>query len=129
MTKLPKWFQEEIENPDKVNVKKQANKQEKEFAKRTKALGGNRQPASGAFWSAKGDVKIGKYALGDNKQTKYKSFKIDKQMWKKIKQEALEQRKEIPFLQIEMVEVEPLIVISENDFLMLLENYIKTKGE
>jgi hypothetical protein len=38
--------------------------------------------------------------------------------------EALEQRRDIPFLQIEMGGCEPLIVISENDFVMMLEKYI-----
>lgn len=126
---LPKWFREELDNPDKDNVKEKANKQEKDFAKKTRKLGGKRQPASGALWSAKGDVSLGKYALGDNKYTKYKSFKIDRGMWRKIKHEALEQSKEIPFLQIEMNEVEPLVVLSENDFLMLLENYIRGRVE
>ena len=46
-------------------------------------------------------------------------------MWKKKKMEALEQRRDIPFLQIEMGGCEPLVVISENDFfVMMLEKYM-----
>jgi hypothetical protein len=123
--RLPKWFREEVEKGDTVNVKDKANKQEKNFAKRTEQLGGRRQPASGALWGAKGDVKIGSIALGDSKFTKYKSFNITTAMWKKICMEALEQRKDIPFIQLEMSECEPLIVISENDFIMLLGKFME----
>lgn len=122
--RLPKWFLDEVKEGEAVNVKREANKQEKNFAKRTQELGGSRQPASGALWGAKGDVTIGSVALGDNKFTKNKSFRITSEMWKKIKMEALEQRRDIPFLQIEMGGCEPLVVISENDFVMMLEKYI-----
>lgn len=122
---MPKWFQDELENDTEESVKTKANRQEKNFAKRTKHIGGRRQIMSGALWSAKGDNIIGNVALGDNKFTKHNSFRITKEMWKKITQEALEQVKDIPFLQIEMGETEALVVLSENDFIMLLENYMK----
>ena len=36
----------------------------------------------------------------------------------------MEQNIRIPFLQIEMAETDRLVVLDENDFLMLLENYM-----
>ena len=120
MAKQPKWFTDTNEK----SVKQKANEQEKGFAKRMKDLGARQQPVSGALWFAKGDVKIGDVALGDNKQTKHSSFSITSQMWKKISEECVDQRKQFPFLQIEMKETEPLIVISEGDFEMLLSAYL-----
>lgn len=119
MNKQPKWFTDK-------SVKQKANEQEKCFAKRMKELGGSRQPVSGAKWYAKGDVKIGDTCLGDNKQTRYASFSITAHMWKKISEECVDQRKLFPFLQIEMKDTEPLVVISENDFKMLLEVFIRS---
>ncbi len=123
MSRLPKWFVD-MREKESESVKAKANKQEKDFAKRASNLGARRQPASGAFWSAKGDVRIGGLALGDNKFTKYKSLSVTKEMWEKVKREAMEQNIRIPFLQIEMAETDRLVVLDENDFLMLLENYM-----
>lgn len=123
MPRLPKWFVD-MREKESESVKAKANKQEKDFAKRARDLGARRQPASGALWSAKGDVRIGGLALGDNKFTKHKSVSVTKEMWEKVKREAMEQNFRIPFLQIEMAETDRLVVLDENDFLMLLENYM-----
>jgi len=120
LAKPPKWF---LDSGEK-SVKQKANEQEKSFAKRMKDLGAKQQPVSGALWFAKGDVKIGDIALGDNKQTIHSSFSITAQMWKKISEECVDQRKLFPFLQIEMKDAEPLVVISEGDFEMLLEAFL-----
>ena len=120
MARQPKWFSDSGEK----SVKQKANEQEKGFAKRMKNLGAEQQPVSGALWFAKGDVKIGDVALGDNKQTIHGSFSITSHMWKKISEECVDQRKLFPFLQIEMKDTEPLVVISESDFQMLLSVFL-----
>jgi len=119
MTNMPKWFDDEVHFDENEGVKDRANKLEKEMAKR---LGGMRQPASGALWGAKGDMKLGKLALGDNKSTKNKSISVSRKMWTKLKNEALSNGIEIPFLELTMQDTEPLVVVSENTFKMLIEN-------
>ena len=84
MSRLPKWFVN-MREKESESVKAKANKQEKDFAKRASNLGARRQPASGALWSAKGDVRIGGLALGDNKFTKNKSLSITKGMWRRLR--------------------------------------------
>ena len=124
MARQPKWFSDTSEK----SVKQKANEQEKGFAKRMKNLGAKQQPVSGAMWFAKGDVKIGDVALGDNKQTVHSSFSITHAMWKKISEECVDQRKLFPFLQIEMKDTQPLVVISEADFEMLLTAFLERKS-
>lgn len=128
MSKRPKWFDDEIGIDPEEGVKARANRLEKKLAERLSKIGGQRQPASGAFWNNKGDVKIGHLALGDSKSTKNKSINISKRQWEKIKKECLEGGKDIPFLQLQMNETEPLVVLSENDFIMLLESMITKIG-
>lgn len=107
---IPNWLGKE------ETVKDSSTRQEKAFAKRS---GGKRQPASGALDLAKGDVKLDR-ALGDMKETKAKSYRITSDTWSKIKREALEEGKPMAFLQIEMRDTPPLVVIEEAVFLALL---------
>ena len=100
-------FDDEIHIDEKKGVKNRANELEKRLAKRFSKLGGQRQPASGALWGAKGDLKIGKFALGDNKSTKNRSVRLKSKMWEKIKKETLDSGKDIPFLELQMKDTEP----------------------
>lgn len=102
----------------KVNVKDVANKQEKDTAKR---LGGKRQPMSGSLFFAKGDLIIEEIACGDCKFTDKKSYTLKSETWRRIKEDAFNCKNLIPFLQIEMAETEKLIVLSENDFIELIQ--------
>lgn len=131
MPDLPNWF-EEGSDVDRGSRKERAERLEKELADRFSDLGGMKQPASGALWGAKGDVKIGKLALGDCKSTENKGIRVSKDMWEKIKKETFESGQDMPFLQLCIKDTEPLIVISEDDFKMLLEvlfDYINNKKE
>jgi hypothetical protein len=112
--------------------KKTANRQEKRWAEK---VHGKRQPASGALWNAKGDVKEHFTALffnflWDNKYTAQKAFKLSSEIWAKIRDEAY--RKEggyLPGLQVELrghgISYLPdplrLVVIEEDDFLAMKE--------
>jgi len=120
--KLPRWLTNEMDSAPKTNtLKKEANSREKKLTKRMADVGGKRQPVSGAFWDRKGDILIGDFALGDAKGTKYDSISVTRLMWEKINKETMLMGKRIPFLQLEMSSVEPLVVISENDFLLFME--------
>lgn len=79
-----------------------------------KALGGTPVPASGAFWSMKGDVRSEKYLL-EHKATAKDSFSITKTVWKKISLEAVLSSR-IPLLGIAVSDCR-LMVQDENDWL------------
>ena len=86
--------------------------------KDAKAFNGKRMPRSGGFWSAKGDIKSGKYLI-ESKQTMKRSFSVSVDLWKKIEREALLSNR-IPLLSLEIgKEKQELIVISRDDFLTL----------
>lgn len=97
-------------------VKKRADKQEKDVAKR---LGGHRVAGSGNKWYAPGDVVKGA-CVGDAKFTDHSSYSLTTQTWNKIREDCFARKGEIPFLQIEMKGCEPLVVLSEETFRMFL---------
>lgn len=73
-----------------MNIKKEANKREKDLAKQFK---GFRQPNSGSLITFKGDIKTEQF-LFDSKHTKNKSHSITLEMLEKITKEARAQRKD-----------------------------------
>jgi hypothetical protein len=99
-----------------------SGKQEKRWAKKVK---GRQQPASGALWGAKGDVKEARGVtslrfLWDNKYTIHKSYGISIETWNKIKEEAVRAGC-TPGLQLEFQDLSgkpilKLVVIEEDDF-------------
>jgi len=111
--------------------KKKSTKQEKKWAE---TVDGKVQPASGATWHSKGDVKeklaetkeLFTKFLWDNKYTDSKSFRIKGDDWEKLKEYAFKAGGYIPGMQVEINSKElkkpvELIVIEKNDFLMLKE--------
>lgn len=109
--------------------RKLSQRQEKRWAGK---VDGKPQPASGALWGAKGDVKVRKPTLDfrylwENKYTSHKSFSISIDLWMDIYDKAV--RREggyTPGIQLEITHEslkEPLrlVIIDENDFLALKE--------
>jgi hypothetical protein len=104
--------------------REKSQKQEKRWAKK---VGGKTQPASGAFWAAKGDVKektsgILESFLWENKQTSKNSYRLTIDTWNEIREKAF-QRGNLPGMQIELhppgVSPVRLVVLAEDDFLAL----------
>lgn len=71
-------------NPQKAQ-RRESIRQEARFADRA---GGRRQPGSGAYWGAPGDVKIGRRLLGEMKRTGAKQITITANVLEKIFNEA-----------------------------------------
>jgi hypothetical protein len=88
-------------------------KQEKRLAKQ---VSGTRPAASGAFWTRKGDVRT-EDLLIEAKQTDKASYSIKKQIWDKIRREALLDGR-TPVLAIQ-IQDRNLVVLDEEDFLEL----------
>lgn len=93
-----------------------SQKQERSLAKN---LGGRTVPASGAFWSRKGDVRS-EDLLVEAKTTEKASFSIKKTIWEKIRKEALLDGR-IPVLAVQ-IQGRNLVVLDEEDFLELRAN-------
>lgn len=94
---------------------KQSKKHEKRLAK---AVGGQRNVASGAFWFRKGDVRS-KDLLIEHKWTGKKSFTLKSDVLEKITTEALLDSR-TPVLGISLNNVN-YVILDENDFLTIRE--------
>lgn len=99
----------------KSEGQKQSLKHEKRLAK---AIGGQRNVASGAFWFRKGDVRS-QDLLIEHKWTGKKSFTIKSDILEKITTEALLDSR-TPVLGISLNNVN-YVVMDENDFLTIRE--------
>lgn len=88
-------------------------KQEKRLAGKVQ---GSRPAASGAFWTRKGDVRS-EDLLIEAKTTDKASYSIKKQIWEKIRREALLDGR-MPVLAIQ-IQDRNLVVLDEEDFLAL----------
>lgn len=77
---------------------------------------GSRPAASGAFWTRKGDVRS-EDLLIEAKTTDKASYSIKKQIWEKIRREALLDGR-MPVLAIQ-IQDRNLVVLDEEDFLAL----------
>lgn len=81
-------------------------------------IGGRAVPASGAFWSRKGDARSDE-CLVEAKRTDKASISIKKQVWEKIRREALlDARYPVMALQIQD---RNLAVLDWEDFLVLYQ--------
>ena len=78
--------------------KLQSKKQEKRVAKETK---GRTTPASGAFWSAKADVRS-KLFLVECKTTQKDFYSLTEVVWSKIYKEAVKDGMRIPIMCIDL---------------------------
>lgn len=103
----------------KSEGQKQSLKHEKRLAK---AVGGQRNVASGAFWFRKGDVRS-QDLLIEHKWTGKKSFTLKSDVLEKITTEALLDSR-TPVLGISLNEVN-YVVMDENDFLTMREFLIQ----
>lgn len=99
----------------KSEGQKQSLKHEKRLAK---AIGGQRNVASGAFWFRKGDVRS-QDLLIEHKWTGKKSFTLKADILEKITTEALLDSR-TPVLGISLNDVN-YVVMDENDFLTMRE--------
>ena len=102
----------------KSEGQKQSLKHEKRLAK---AVGGQRNVASGAFWFRKGDVRS-QDLLIEHKWTGKKSFTLKSDVLEKITTEALLDSR-TPVLGISLNDVN-YVVMDENDFLTIREYLI-----
>lgn len=99
-------------------IKKKSAKQESRTAKE---FGGKTTPASGAMWSAKGDVRTLDFLI-ENKYTDANNYKLELKILEKIENEALRDNFRTPVLQIDIAELS-LVVLNHNDFIPLVEGY------
>lgn len=94
---------------------KKHQKQERDIAR---DLGGAVTPASGAFWSWKGDARSEEY-LVEAKRTDKASISIKKLVWEKIRREALVDGR-TPLLALQ-IQDRNLAVLDWEDFIALTE--------
>lgn len=93
-------------------------KQERRLANKS---GGTTTAASGAFWTRKGDVRSASL-LVEGKQTDKQSYSIKKEIWDKIRREALLDGR-MPVLAVQIQDTR-LVVIDEEDFFALAEDLV-----
>lgn len=101
----------------------QSRKQEQHVAA---AIGGRPTPASGAFWSRKGDIRSDMY-LVEAKCTQAASIVVKRAVWDKIRREALLDGR-IPVLALQ-IQDRNLIVLDQEDFLASLAERHLGAGE
>jgi hypothetical protein len=99
-----------------------SKKQEERIAKE---FGGSRVPGSGAFWHRKGDVRT-KHFLMELKRTDAASYRITKNVWRKIRREALQEGK-TPIMVLEIQDT-TLVVLGKEDFLGLIDTIAQSQG-
>ena len=86
-----------------------------------KTINGLPTAASGAFWSRKGDVRSEDY-LVEAKTTQKGSFTLRKDVWEKIRKEALLDGR-MPVMAVQ-IQDRNLVVIDEEDFLALTDRHL-----
>lgn len=94
---------------------KKHQKQERDVAA---DLGGLTVPASGAFWSRKGDARSDEY-LVEAKRTDNASISLKRSVWEKIRREALIDGR-TPVLAVQ-IQDRNLAVLDWEDFIALTE--------
>lgn len=107
----------------KSEGQKQSLKHEKRLAK---AIGGQRNVASGAFWFRKGDVRS-QDLLIEHKWTGKKSFTLKSDVLEKITTEAILDGR-TPVLGVSLNDVN-YVLLDENDFLELREYVLQCLEE
>jgi hypothetical protein len=89
-------------------------------------VGGSVVPASGAFWSMKGDARSDGFLI-EAKRTDKASLSIKRQIWDKIRREALLDGR-VPVLALQ-IQDRNLAVLDWEDFLELLAAAERGLGE
>lgn len=102
-----------------MDIKKKSKVQEKKVAKELK---GKTTPASGSIAGMKGDVRTSKI-LVECKYTDKDFYKLKKQVWEKIKKEALKDNLKIPLLQINIQDYR-VAILDKNDFISLIGDFL-----
>jgi len=115
----------------KRRVKKLSTQKEKKWSKKVK---GKVQPASGATWHSKGDVKetltkpeeLFYRFLWDHKYTSNKTFRIDIDKWEDLRLNAFKAGGYLPGMVIELTSRKTgksveLVVMEREDFMALKE--------
>jgi hypothetical protein len=101
----------------RVQQGRRARKSEQQAAREQ---GGRRQPASGSKWFAKGDLRANGFLI-DDKFTDDASFRITRDMWRKIEREAASTPPGLrPSLRISIPGIPKLRVVLEDDLLYYL---------
>lgn len=93
-------------------VKRRSQKQEKSVAK---DMGASVVVASGALWSAKGDVRSDKFLI-ECKTTKKDYYSITTRVWEKISLEADKDGVRIPLLFVDLEDRVRYVIFNPNDF-------------
>lgn len=119
MAEMPAWYNRP------TNVKKKSQKQEKSFSKR---WGSRAQVASGATAKAKGDNKLERDMLIDNKFTKHEYYKVTSEVWEKLIEDCLVEGCHMMALQIELADSLSLMVLDINDALTMAQTYFGEEG-
>lgn len=107
----------------KSEGQKQSLKHEKRLAK---AIGGQRNVASGAFWFRKGDVRSDDLLI-EHKWTGKKSFTLKSDVLEKITTEAILDGR-TPVLGVSLNDVN-YVLLDENDFLELRQYVLQCLEE
>lgn len=93
-------------------VKRRSQKQEKSVAK---DMGAKVVVASGAMWSAKGDVRSDKFLI-ECKTTEKDYYPITTKVWEKISLEADKDGVRIPLLFVDLRDKDRYVIFNPNDF-------------
>jgi hypothetical protein len=93
-------------------------KKEKQDAKK---FSSSRTKASGSLWYEPGDHKDGTF-LYDSKDTKTKGFRLTKELWAKLYEEALFSYR-IPVLSVRVEDLD-LVVLSADDWEKIRDVYV-----
>jgi len=109
-------------------IKKKSKAQEVRTAKE---FGGKTQIASGALWTAKGDVRTGGERtssfnetdfLIENKFTDKSTYKLERKIWEKITNEAIQDNFRTPLIQVDIQDLH-LVILDENVFNEYFDGY------
>lgn len=109
-------------------IKKKSKAQEVRTAKE---FGGKTQIASGALWTAKGDVRTGGERtssfnetdfLIENKFTDKSTYRLERKIWEKITNEAIQDNFRTPLMQVDIQDLH-LVILDENVFNKYLDGY------
>lgn len=100
-------------------VKRRSQKQEKSVAK---DMGAKTVVASGAMWSAKGDVRSDKFLI-ECKTTEKDFYSITTKVWEKISLEADKDGMRIPLLFVDLRDKDRFVVFNPSDFSVQVNTY------
>ena len=106
-------------------VRKRSQKQEKGVAK---DMGAKVVVASGALWSAKGDVRSDKFLI-ECKTTEKDYYPVTTKVWEKISQEAVKDGMRTPLLMVDLKDSERYVIFNPKDFNRQFNTYVIAGGK